>query len=263
MLVKDEADILPFVLDHLHTQVDEVAVYDNGSTDGTREILEKRGEIWFDDPEVGYFQSKKTTMAARRANSRGHSWVLPCDADEVWYSADGRTISDYLNGIAPGVRVVTGALYNHIPSSLDDVTEVNPIRKIGWRQKSHGALPKVCVHMGPDVEIQMGNHGATFAGYGLSVPGLALRHYSWRTAEQYLKKIRNGMAAYAETNMAEQFGAHWRMFDGATDEAIIDHFHKWFFIEDPAADKSLVFDPAPSSERLPTLGGDTSKGEQE
>jgi hypothetical protein len=261
MLVKDEADIVSFVLDHLHAQVDAVYVYDNLSTDGTREILEDRGETWFDDREVGYFQSKKTTRAARHANDLGHSWVLPCDADEIWYSPDGRTVSDYLSGIAPGVRVVTGALFNHIPSGLDDATQVNPVKRIGWRQQSHGALPKVCVHMGPDVTIAMGNHGASYSGYGLTVPGLALRHFTWRTPEQYLRKIRNGMAAYAATDMGDQFGAHWRMFNGASDEAIMDHFRQWFFFDDPAAE-DLVYDPAPSSEGLPTLGADISKGEQ-
>lgn len=244
MLVKDEADIIEYVLDHLHDQVDEVEIYDNNSTDGTREILERRGERWHEDPEVGYFQDKKTTAAARAANKRGHSWVLPCDADEIWYVPDGRSISEYMSGIAPDVRVVTGRLYNHIPSSLDDSRDTNPISRIGWRQKSHGALPKVCVHMGPDVSIHMGNHGASFAGFGLTVPGLVLRHFSWRTREQYLRKIRNGEAAYAATNMDASVGAHWRMFEGASDEAILEHFDKWFYMENPAADKSLIFDPA-------------------
>lgn len=261
MLVKDEADLIGYVLDHLHTQVDEVAVYDNGSTDGTREILEDRGEFFFDDPDVAYYQDRKTTAAARHANDRGHSWVLPCDADEVWYSPDGRTISDYLRGIAPDVRVVTGLLYNHMPSAIDNTDEPNPIKRIGWRMQSHGALPKVCVHMGPDVEIAMGNHFASYGGFGLTVPGLALRHFSWRTEEQYLRKIRNGIVAYEATDMGEQFGAHWRMFKGAEDEAIRGHFREWFFSDSPAEDDSLVYDPAPSSEALPRLGADTSKGE--
>lgn len=254
MLVRDEADLISYTLDHLHTQVDEVAIYDNNSTDGTREILQDRGELWFEDPEVGYYQDRKTTMAARHANARGHGWILPCDADEIWYAPDGRTISEYINGIAPDVRVVTGQLFNHIPSGLDDDKDPNPITRIGWRQRSHGALAKVCVHMGPDVMIKMGNHAASFDGHGLVVSGLVLRHFSWRSPEQYLKKIRNGSEAYAATDMHDPatFGAHWRMFDGATDDAIMDHFRKWFYIEDPTADPSLIFDPAPSG-RQPTL----------
>lgn len=250
VLVKDEVDLIGYTLDHLHTQVDEVAIYDNGSTDGTRELLEARGELVFDDKQVAYYQSRKTTRAAREAMNRGHAWVLPNDADEVWYVTDGRTISDYLNGITPDVRVVTGELFNHIPTALDDPREPNPIKRIGWRQKSRGALPKVCVRMDDEVVIAMGNHAASFGPYGMIVPGLVLRHFTWRTPDQYLKKITNGRTAYAASNLDEAFGVHWRMFDGASDDVIMEHFKKWFYIDDPATDPSLIFDPAPSGSRL-------------
>ena len=247
MLVKDEADIIGYVLDHLHEQVDEIYVYDNLSSDGTREILEERGERWTPDPEIGYYQSDKTTMAARIALHHGHEWVLPCDADEVWYTPDGRTIKEYLYGITPDVRVVTAHLYNHFPTALDPQEEENPILRIGWRQKSYGALSKVCVRMRKDVAIEMGNHGAHFRGFGLVVPGLQLRHYSWRSPEQYLKKIRNGATAYAamDPERSEGYGGHWKMFEGADDEVIMEHFKEWFFFDDPDSEDSLIFDPAP------------------
>lgn len=248
MLVKDEADIIDYTIEHLTGQVDAIIVADNGSTDGTYEELVVNPAVTLvRDTEVGYWQDRKTTALAQAAFAQGHEWVLPCDADEFWYAPDGRPISDFLNGTAPDVRVVTGALFNHLPTALDDPEESNPFRRIGWRQRSHGALGKVCARLTPDLQIHMGNHSASFDGRGLTVPGLALRHYSWRDEEQYVRKIRNGERAYAATDMPEQIGGHWRMFAGADDDAIRDHFRRWFHADNPEADPSLMFDPAPGS----------------
>lgn len=247
MLVKDEADIIRYTIDRLLTQVDGIIVADNGSTDGTYEILmETDGITVVRDDEVGYWQDRKTTALAYAAYAAGHEWVLPCDADEWWYAEDGRTIRDYLAGITPEVRVLNARLFNHFPTAADDESALNPFYRIGWRQIAHGTLPKVCCRTGRDLRIGMGNHGADFDGRGLRVNGLALRHFSWRTAEQYVRKIRNGEAAYAATDMPDSIGGHWRMFAGADDDTIADHFRRWFWRDDPEADDDLLYDRAPT-----------------
>jgi len=245
MLIKNEEDVIEYTIKHLLANVDHIIVADNGSTDGTREILEAFPITIVDDPEVAYYQSVKTTNLALKALRDGYNWVLPCDADELWYAPDQRTISDYLDGIAPDVRIVKGDLYNHLPTGDDDVSEQNPFARIRWRQKSRAPIGKVCVRMGTDVKIEQGNHSAKHSGRGLAVSGLVVRHFSWRSAEQYVGKIRAGSAAYAATNLEEGVGAHWRMFDGATDEAIAEHFETWFYFKEPRSEPSLIFDPAP------------------
>lgn len=245
MLVKDEVDVIEYTIRHLLAHVDHIIVADNGSTDGTREILESFPITIIDDPEVGYYQAEKTTNLALKAFRDGFNWVLPCDADELWYPRDDRPIRDYLDGIAPDVRIVKADLYNHLPGGDDDKDESNPFVRIRWRQRERAPIGKVCVRMGTDVQIHQGNHGASHNGTGLSVSGLVVRHFSWRTAEQYLKKIRSGSAAYAATDLDETVGAHWRMFDGAEDSAVTDHFERWFYFKEPRNDSSLMFDPAP------------------
>ncbi len=251
MLVKDEADVIEPVVRHLLSQVDYAIVADNGSTDDTRAILERliaEGAHLqvVDDPEVGYRQSDKTTELARHALARGFDWVIPCDADEVWYAPDGRRVADFLDGLAPDVQIVRAALYNHLPTAADpDVP--NPIERIGWRKREHGALPKVCARCRPDLRIDMGNHSASTDGTAVAVDGLVIRHYSWRSVDQYVRKIRNGSAAYAASGLPETYGAHWRMWDGKPDEALRDHFGAWFYSTNPLADATLIFDPAPAS----------------
>ena len=296
MLVKDEIDIIEYTVRYLLGQVDHVIVSDNGSTDGTLDVLSRLVEeyaveadgytstvpargLWLrHDPEVGYYQSEKTSRLAAEALSLGHSWVVPCDADELWYATDGRTIRDFLGGLAPDVAYVEAQLYNHLPTTEDPsavcpvcgntgweelpdhdgdypsrvpcrLGEPNPFRRIGWRQRQHGAFPKVCARTRPGLEIAQGNHSAWAPGSGVTAGGLVVRHYSWRSEEQYEKKIRNGARAYAATDLAPTTGTHWRMFGDPDaegfNERVREHFRTWFLIDEPLRDETLIYDPAP------------------
>ncbi len=94
--------------------------------------------------------------------------------------------------------------------------------------------------------IEAGNHGATFVGKSIAIDtGLVVRHFSWRSAEQYVRKIRNGEAAYAATDLPFSTGEHWRRWVGKPDEAIVESFFQWFHFDDPRQDDTLIYDPAP------------------
>ncbi len=249
MLVKDEADIIEPVLRHLLTQVDHVIVADNGSTDGTFEILNamrhEPGVELRADPELGYWQSRKTSALAYDAYVAGFDWVVPCDADEVWYAHE-RRLGDMLDGMPPDIQIVTAELYNHLPTLEDDETITNPLERIGWRQRERAPLPKVAARTSTDLVIEAGNHGARYKyGPGFRGAGALIRHYSWRTEAQYLRKIRNGERAYAATTLPEGTGAHWRAWEGKPDEAIVDHFNRWFVVAEPSSNDALIWDPAP------------------
>ena len=90
-LLRNEADIIETNLrHHFASVIDEAIVIDNGSTDGTIELVSELAE---DLPirlasEVGpMYQSDRVTRMARLAAMQGADWVLPIDADEFWVGA--------------------------------------------------------------------------------------------------------------------------------------------------------------------------------
>lgn len=93
LLVKNEEDYLETNLKfHKEMGVDGFIVTDNGSTDKTRDILEKYKKLgWIyeiiDEPSVTYDQRKWVDRMIRRAKDRYKAtWVINSDADEFYYS---------------------------------------------------------------------------------------------------------------------------------------------------------------------------------
>src|SRR3954453_13445594 len=85
MMVRDEADIVGAMIQHhLDQGVDLFLVTDNGSVDGTTEILEafaEAGKIELShDPRHLKQQHEVVTRMSREAARRGARWVLNADA---------------------------------------------------------------------------------------------------------------------------------------------------------------------------------------
>lgn len=252
MLVKDEADIIETTIRHLLWHVDEILVADNMSSDGTSAILarltdETSGRVIITtDTEVGYYQDRKTTALAMEALARGHRWVIPVDSDEIWQHNDTEVaIRDHLAGVSPDVGIFTVPVFNHICTDEDDSYQDNPVWRIKWRQRKPG-MQKIITRLRPDLYIEMGNHSARTNGKVLTVPGpFNVRHFSWRSEEQFLRKIVNGRAAYAATNLSPMYGVGWRVYDGASDDAIREAYREHFVIKGPHTDQTMIMDRAP------------------
>jgi hypothetical protein len=265
-MVRDEADVIAATIRHMAREVDFLFVADNRSVDGTSDLLEDlRREVRVPmlvgrDNVVGYQQSHKMSALARIAHEMvGAEWIVPFDADEIWYCSPSIPISDYLEAVPDDVDIVEARLFDHVCSGADDPDEPDPVKRIQWRRHQPAILPKVACRFRPGLVIEMGNHGARYEDREAVTWDrmLAIRHFPYRSVEQIVRKIRNGAEAYAATDLPEHFGAHWRQWgrilDSHGEEAIADLFHTWHFRDDPTRGVDiegeiqgpLIFDPAP------------------
>jgi glycosyltransferase involved in cell wall biosynthesis len=251
-MVRDEADIIAATVGRMLTQVDRVIVADNMSTDETSSILwdlaASHPELTvLTDHEVAYSQSEKMTRLAHFAREQGAEWVVPFDADEVWYSPFGR-IADVLAKF-PDCAVAPARLYDHVATAADPVGG-DPVVRLGWRRREPGGLPKVACRVSADLVIEMGNHGCHYGPFhGREIPGqLVVRHFPYRSVEQMTRKAVQGAAALDAAGAPPQHGKHWRDYaalEAGSPGAIGEVFHTWFWSADPRASAELIFDPCP------------------
>lgn len=219
-MVKDEADILRYTVEHLLNQgVDHVFIIDNLSTDGTVDLLldlEDDGQVsWETDREVGYYQAQKMTKLVHSISAERGDWIVPFDADEAWYLP--------MDDLEQCGDVIILPSYVYLPQPTDDAGINNPIERMRWRMSVPEQYPKVMFRYTAGSELHMGNHDVTQSEGSVRVPyqGVCIRHYQYRSLDQVRRKVQNGVAAYtAAPELAGHFGAHWRWLASLDDAGL-------------------------------------------
>lgn len=235
LLVRDEADIVAQNIEfHLDQGVDFVVAVDNGSVDGTRDLLdefERTGHAKvFDEPGRDYAQGRWVTRAMEYArDTLGADWIFSNDADEFWLPREG-TLRDML--VVPGASLLSCNRFNMVfpwdaPGSsswCDRMTYriAQPVPRPSVNDIYNDVLPcpyfyldlppKVMMRAEGLVSIAQGNHLAVYSSAVQTAPApLDIYHFPIRSEEQFRKKIIQGGQAYAaNTELPETAGWHWR-----------------------------------------------------
>ena len=250
-MVKNEQDIIRHTIQNMLKQVDQVIVADNMSTDNTRKILESfhtsRLSV-IDDFDPAYEQSRKMTNLANMAMNMGADVVVPFDADEYWHEPNHKTIKQAVE--SSPAKIFPAVIKNFIPTGADDDQIDNPFGRIQWRRHEPAPLVKVAGHTAPGMVIEMGNHNITYPEgfeHGWEENLLEVRHYPYRTPEQFVNKAVQGGEALALTDLPYEMGQHWRgyseIYKTSGEEALKDVFLEWFYQSDPETEEGLIFDP--------------------
>ena len=183
MMVRNEADILRVnLLHHLAAGIDRFLVVDNGSSDGSDQILREMGRdgrvSWTRD-DGKYRQAEITTGLAHEARSAGADWVIPIDVDEFWHAPDGnlRRVIEESSASALKVQVTNfvqrrdqmraeagGLLHmtRRAPIPIGDVAWIQDL--VEQRECSYVEAtfpPKWVSRAADSLEIAMGNHGVS------------------------------------------------------------------------------------------------------
>lgn len=262
-MVKDEEDTIGGWIRHAASEgATGVAILNNRSTDGTLDAiadaaLDVKGDtiVWLeDDPVVGYYQSLKiSALLERVAREHDPEWIVPADADELWHARDRALTSLFVEMRLMGnVQVVDAGLLTHYATGRDDPDEPDPFRRLEWRHPDVAPLPKVAFKWATGAVVHQGNHGVTLPGVvePLRVlgAGLTVRHFPYRSPEQFERKVRNGAAAYAAApDLPAGMGNHWRDFGDTLErggpDALRAEFDERFYWAAP--EQELLDDPAP------------------
>ncbi|MBC7594091.1 MAG: glycosyltransferase family 2 protein [Kineosporiaceae bacterium] len=213
LMVRDEADVIASQIEHHIAQgIDLFIVTDNGSVDGTTEILqgyETTGIlVLHHDPVHQKQQGETVTKMAREAYSKcGADWVLNADADEFWVASNGSlTVREALSGTSKSLVCFPVPVVDMIgdPALVGsglgrlvyrDLRSVSKLRDIGLHAHATPDTP----HIGsPDVVVAQGNHFVNLTSTGAPPSHLALEvlHFPWRSWEQFRRKVDNAGRAY-------------------------------------------------------------------
>lgn len=229
LLVKDEVDIIESnLLWHRSLGIDHIMVTDNGSTDGTLEILEaweRTGDIKLVRDNGPYRQDVLMTGMAKMAlEAWNPNWVIAGDADELFAPRAGH-FKDELE--ASPHSLLNVPMINFIPTEYDDpnvadsfcriqhkVARPLPIPRIPELLKvsAMGISGKIIVRPQHLEKLQFGNAAARLTrGTAGRSANLVVNHYSVRSREHFFGKVLRGADAFkAAPDYDRNIGYHWR-----------------------------------------------------
>jgi len=237
-MVKNEADIIEETIQTLVAQgIDQILVADNNSTDATREILERLARdlpiIIVDDPLVAYWQAEKMTRLAQVATSLGASWIVPFDADELWFGEGSRTVAEVLRSTS--ATIVTATWWQFLPVNEQD--GVGFAQRHGYRQLKPEPYKKLAFRANWLARIGLGNHWVDLPDMREQA-GLRIAHFRYRSREQMVRKIRDGVAGLRAGGIGNDLVSHWWALADADDDAVHAYVQELIVNAEP------VFDPA-------------------
>jgi hypothetical protein len=199
LLARNEADIIDaHVAFHLNAGVDFIVAIDNGSDDGTMEILEsyaRDGYVQLTRDEGELKQSDWVTRLARRAATDfGADWVINSDADEFWWPRGG-SLKDVLSAVPAAFGSVRG-MWRHFaprPNGDEFFAERMTVRVLNPGAEDNSPYSprfKAAHRADPNVEVLTGNHRAL--GRNLApLPGwypIDVLHFPIRSLRHFREK---------------------------------------------------------------------------
>jgi glycosyltransferase involved in cell wall biosynthesis len=232
----DQGEILEDFLDwHLDLGIDLILAMDGGSTDGSRETLEKYTKtgqvVWFPLPERDMSKySAFDELAALARDLYGADWVILCDVDEFLCTTgvdlqtiladaerDGITLLTVPRRTMTGLPLQPGKRATEtLTLRIDRPVEPTHEQLVSWNLPApFGFLEvggHVAVRASAFAQYGAGAHVATTTwGTHSTSDELYILHYAVRGFESLCAKVHNTKAWLDDNkHLAPGWGWHWR-----------------------------------------------------
>jgi len=243
LLARNEADIIDAHLAfHLSAGVDFVVAIDNGSEDGTTEILESYARDGHVDltRDAGDLNQPEwvTRMARRAATEFGADWVINSDADEFWWPRGG-SLKDVLAAVPARYGGVRG-MWRHFaprPDGEDFFVERMTVRICNPGAENNSPYSprfKTAHRADPEVTVPSGNHQAL--GQRLvPLPGwypIDVLHFPIRSLRHFTEKYLRWWALLQTQFSQAAYEAHRR--------GLMRQFYESYVVDDEALSRGLA-----------------------
>ena len=201
--------------------VDAVVVADNGSTDGTRDVLAdlaREGPVHvLDDTQTAFYEVEKRSNLVRAATRCGASWIVPFDADELWYATEG-TIASTLRNMDG--NVARAPMHNFAPRPdqlyVDDIYVEQTMRR-NLPPLAHKVAFRSCLL----ATLAAGSHAVTLPVVD-DVDGLLMiRHYPFVDFDHFVDKLHRGRDAVSAAGETEKNSHYWLEFGSMTRDELV------------------------------------------
>jgi len=185
MRVKDGMEFIHRWLDNIAPLVDEIVLVDNGSTDGTLEVIKNHPKVVSIDQTEGYHEGRDKAILYKRARERNADWLLTLDVDEIFEKRMTRERIEKMmrSKIFKKYRFRRFHLFkdeNHFKAALSNLFHNSVPDRMMWKDQSTGHFPPYKLHIGTPRGIK-----------GLACwTNIRLKHYSLLYQKKHLEKTK-------------------------------------------------------------------------
>jgi glycosyltransferase involved in cell wall biosynthesis len=183
--VKDGILFINSWLKNISPLVDEIVVVDNGSTDGTLEVLQKHSKVVSIDRTVNFHEGRDKNLAYKRVKERKAEWVLWMDVDEIFEERLTRAKLEKMMSS----KFITKYFFRrfhfhkdfeHFEGRLDKLICISKPDRVLWKDQHAGYFRDLKIHNG----LICGIKGAKW------ISKIRIKHYG-QLHKEYLGKKTN------------------------------------------------------------------------